>query len=52
MQDDMLKTTDLCMSLSGYLPAKLHFANYSLGMMINRHRLGRTNLGGFCHEVS
>jgi hypothetical protein len=47
MYDDMLKTTYLCMSLSGYLPAKLHYANYSLGMNQFRRLLPR----GFVNQL-
>jgi hypothetical protein len=32
------------MPLNGYLPAELHRANYSLGMLTDRHRLGAPNL--------
>jgi hypothetical protein len=52
MQDNMPKITYLCTSLSDYLPVELHFANYSLGMMTNCHRLWSTKLGIYCHDVS
>jgi hypothetical protein len=38
----MPKTTS-CTPLHSYLPAELHHANYSLGMLINCHRLGAKN---------
>jgi hypothetical protein len=52
MQDNMPKITYLCTSLSDYLPVELHFANYSLGMMTNRHWLWSIKLCGYCHNVS
>jgi hypothetical protein len=32
-----------CTPLNGYLPAELHRANYSLGMLTDCHRLGAPN---------
>jgi hypothetical protein len=40
------------MSLNGYLLAELHFANYSLSVMTDYHRLWITKLGGYCHNIS
>jgi hypothetical protein len=42
----------LCTSLDGYSLAELHFANYSLGVMTDCHRLWITKLGVCCHDVS